>query len=73
MDDEESWRNHWKRNHREAIIEEGSFWESSERHLGRIWEASGRHLGSFRRLPETPGGQCGSRRPQTTKIDATLG
>ena len=66
INDEESWRrNHWKRNHREEIVEEASvghlegIWEVSGRYLGRIWQTSGRHLEGCRRL-------------QTTKIDALL-
>ena len=53
-----------KRNHREAIIEEGGIWEASGRNLGRIWEAPE----CSQRLQEARG----SRRLQTTKIDGRL-
>ena len=44
-------RNHWKKNHREEIIEERGIWKASGRHPGGIREAPGR-------LQETPGGRC---------------
>ena len=42
-------RKHWKRSHREGLIEEGNIWEASGRHLG-FQEAMGLQDSRVRRV-----------------------